>query len=85
MVAQTPVLDVSLSNLDTTLTNYNRFFSSSAAKKNKVSLNLLISQTTKYYHIIILFRVCTAEYVNAPINNIQINPALLKLIRKFTL
>jgi hypothetical protein len=71
MVAQTPVLDVSLSNLVTTLTNYNRFPSLSAVK-NKVSLNLLVSETTKYYHIIILFTVCTAEYVNASINNIQI-------------
>ena len=74
MVAQTSVLGFLLSNLEKTLTNYNRFSSSSAAKNN-VSLNLLISQTTKYYHIIILFRVCTAEYVNASINNIQFHPA----------
>ena len=79
MVAQTPVLDVSLSNLDTTLSNYSRFPSSSAAKSN-VSLNLLISKTTKYYHIITLFRVCTAEYVNASINNIKFHPASHKLI-----
>jgi len=74
MVVQTSVLEVSRSNLDKTLTNYNRFPSSSAAKKN-VSLNLLISQTTKYYRIIILFRVCTGEYLNASINNIQFHPA----------
>jgi len=74
MVAQSSVLEVSRSNLDKSLTNYIRFPSSLAAKNN-VSLNLLISQTIKYYHIIILFRVCTAEYVNASINNTQFHPA----------
>jgi len=84
MVAQSSVLEVSRSNLDKALTIYNRFPSSSAANNN-VSLNLLISQTTKYYHIIILFRVCIAEYVNASINNMQFHPAWHKLIRKFIL
>jgi len=67
-----------------TLTNYNSFPSISAAQNN-VSLNLLISQTTKYYHIIILLTVCTAEYFNASINNIQFHPASHRITREFIL